>query len=227
MNSVIATTPAGMLAAQTQMQAWIGDKLADAKRDLSTAESVFNSLQSAKLRTAKASTQIRKARVRIVFYEKMAAALAAGYYIIPPFDVQVFAIRTNRHQHSSDWGSTKWAQEEKAIALPLGVGRYVDPVNTRSVVDTEQRERDGKTTDIAIYDNDADWKDVELPIRALKPTIIEATRAALGALIFDALAIAPAYRNPDPLIVGQIKHYKSYTKPVTFFVAWWMDEADL
>lgn len=229
MNSVIATTPAGMLEAQGKMQQWIGSKLADAQQDLRDADEVFRALQSTGMRTNHAARQQSVARARITFYEKVKAALDAGYYIIPPFDVQVFAIRTDRAplSHESD---SHWRKEQQARRLPVGEGGYENPDVPRLEHRTIQKPKtDGTGTyPVAIYRNDHVWpENIELPERAQKPTIIEATAKALGELIFDALAIAPQYRAADPIIVGQIRHWKANRAPLTFFVAWWMDERDL
>lgn len=85
--------------------------------------------------------------------------------------------------------------------------------------------RNDKEVNEDYYANTA-WSEVEFPMRAMKPQLIEATRVAMEAKIFDAFAIAPQYRAADPIIVGQIRHYKNRT-PLTFFVAWWIEEKDL
>jgi hypothetical protein len=218
-----------MLEAQQTLTGWIENKLADAKRDLSSAESVFNLLQKAKLRTQPASTLIRKARMRITMYDKVAAALAAGYYLIPPFDVQVFAIRTDRRYPSRKEATYDQSNvEADARRLPVGEGEFKNPVALREDAGyTEtKKNHDGTTRDVTVYAN-TEFDDLELPARAMKPTIIEATHKALREKIFDTLGIAPSYRSSDPLIVGQIKHWNRLHEPLTFFVAWWTDERDL
>jgi hypothetical protein len=200
--------------------------LEDANKEWSLAGQVFNSLIKAGVRTQPATMMLRAAKKRITFYEKMKAALAAGYYIIPPFDIQLFAIRTNLVSSPDQTGPRSWAADQKARTLPVGAGRYVNPAMKRSAIDViKEPSDDGKTRDVTIFIND-DWGDVSIPVRALKPEIIEATGRALYEKIFDALGIAPAYRATDPIIAGQIN------KPdgkgvVTFFVAWWLDRADL
>jgi hypothetical protein len=54
-----------------------------------------------------------------------------------------------------------------------------------------------------------------------------AVRGAMDKLIFDALGIAPSFRAVDPIIVGQIYRPDAYHESISFFVAWWLDEADL
>lgn len=226
MNSLIALTPSGMMKAQKDCMAWVIEKLEKAKYELVLADQNFNALQRAKLRTATATAMIRKARTRMTFYEKIKAALEAGYYIIPPFDVQVFAIRTDRKSPPADTDTRCWTNDINARSLPVGQGDYVDPRPIREQIDTEiQKKDDGSTREVKIYEN-INWTEVDLPIRAVKLQIIEATGNALALKIFDALGIAPAFRSADPIIVGQIKR-PGNKGMLTFFVAWWLDYTDL
>jgi hypothetical protein len=229
MNSVIATTPAGMVAAQGQMQAWVDRKLAVAERDFIDHEATVNALRAAGMRVDVARSHMSRARHRITFYTKVKAALDAGYYIIPPFDVQIFAIRTDRAP-MADSGTRNWSKDQAGRCLPAGEGAFEDPVVPRCKSGTieDGKNHDGTARQVAVYENDRQWNDeIDLPVRAHKPELIEATSKAIGERIFDALGIAPAYRSADPIIVGQIKHWKQGQSPLTFFVAWWMDEADL
>ena len=125
-NSLVALTPAGMLAAQSECGGWADKKLSEAKHELVIAEQNFNALAKAKVRTNTAQTMIRKARKRIMFYEKVKAALDAGYYIIPPFDVQVFAIRTDRAS-PKEFSDRTWEKElnpRAAIILRASATRW-------------------------------------------------------------------------------------------------------
>jgi hypothetical protein len=226
MNAIIALNPQQMQEAQAQTTGWIGAKLADAQQDLSIAMETFESLHKAGLRTKPAEAIAVKARRRIKFYEKVKAALDEGYYIIPPFDIQLFAVRTDRATPDDD-GPRHWVKDQRGRSLPVGEGFYANPAITRSQVDVRKDPiGEGKTRDVAIYRND-NWPDgIDMPVRALKPQLIEATGRALELKIFDALGIAPAYRAADPIIAGQIRRPDG-KGVLTFFVAWWLDEADL
>lgn len=226
MNAIIAVNPQQMQEAQVTTMGWIGSKLAASQHDLALATETMQSLEKAGLRSHPAKALIVKARRRIMFYEKVQAALKAGYYIIPPFDIQLFAIRTDRD--SPDQISRRqWAEEQKARSLPVGEGRYVSPVVGRHKIGTETEQAgNGTTREVTIFRNDS-WKHgLDLPIRAMKPQIIEEVGRALELKIFDALGIAPAYRAADPIIAGQINRPDG-KGVLTFFVAWWLDEQDL
>lgn len=233
MNAIIALNPQQMAEAQTTTQSWIDKKLAAAEAELDEADALHAQLVSRAMRPDHAKRVMDKAAKRVRFYEKCKAALAAGYYIIPPFDIQLFAIR------STSLGPKTYRNESRsqmeflpgAGGLPVGMGRYVNPQPPRRAVDVETKpdpysSTPGKTREVTIYEN-GDWRDeIDLPVRAMKPTIIEAVGKALHEKIFDALGIAPAYRAADPIIAGQIKRPDG-KGVLTFFVAWWLDESDL
>lgn len=228
MTAIVATTPAEMQAAQATTLQWVENKIAASKKELALAHSVFNSLHKNGLRTQNAQSQIKKANKRVEFYEKVKAALNAGYYIIPPFNVQLFSIRVPEKSNPRGGVSeSRWQQEQEARSLPIGTGKYVDPHPDRVRHESITRiGNDGQERSVTLYKND-EWKDHDLPVLAHRPEIIDAVGKAWQLKIFDALGIAPAYRSADPIIVGQIKHWKANSNPLTFFVAWWLDESDL
>lgn len=226
-NAVIATTPSAMVESQGKLIGWMDNKLAAIEKEREGAEALLVQLRLAKAATTHADKILDACRKRERFYEKVKAALQAGYYIIPPFDCQVFAIRTDRAQPPKELGhsATTW-NPPSVPALAPGAGKYVAPIPTRSLDHAEERVKgDGTKTIDKFYSND-EWREVEFPVKAMKPQLIEAARGAMESMIFDALAIAPPYRAADPIIVGQIKHWKT-RQPLTFFVAWWLDESDL
>ncbi len=225
MNAIIAVNPQQMAEAQTQTVSWVDAKLADAQHELVEAKQVEAALGGASLRRSQAASMVTRAKRRIGFYEKVKAALDAGYYIVPPFPLQLFAIRTNRMFSPDELSTRHWASDQKATSLPVGEGRYVSPAVSRFQDGTQQeKNHDGTMREVELY-RTGNWQDVELPVRALKPQIIEEVGRALELRIFDALGIAPAYRAADPIICGEIKRPGGGV--LTFFVAWWLDQADL
>src|SRR5690606_23285377 len=193
-KAVMAFNPTQMAEAQATTISWIQAKLASAQQDVEAAEDTLSTLRTYGLRTDTATRQLDKAARRVKFYDKVQAALNAGYYITPPFNMQLFAVRTDR-KPVMDAGRSRWTQEQEARALPLGVGKFENAAVVRQQIDSEQ-EPDGKggTRDVPIFGN-TKWIDgIEIPARAMKPEIIEAVGKALEEKIFDALGIAPAYR---------------------------------
>lgn len=225
MNAVIAVNPQQMQEAQATTLGWIDKKLAAAIAELDEAGELHDQLAGRAMRVDHAKRLMDKAAKRVRFYEKCKAALAAGYYIIPPFDIQLFAVRTDRAA-IADVSQRSWTKDQPGRALPVGAGGYVNPVVDRYKVETRTEKSGDTTREVAIYRN-GDWRDeIDLPVRAMKPTLIEAVGRALELKIFDALGIAPAYRSADPIIAGQIRRPDG-KGALTFFVAWWLDEQDL
>lgn len=229
MNAIIALNPQQMAEAQSTTLSWIEKKLAAAEQETDEADKLHESLVARGMRPDVAKSMMNKAARRVRFYEKCKAALAAGFYIIPPFDIQLFAIRTNRVTAKSDKDHHPWSADQKPQSLAHGEGRYVNPSAPRfkSEVIKEPHHNDPtKTRDVQLYEN-GNWHDeLDLPVRAMKPVLIEAAGRALELKIFDALGIAPAYKSADPIIAGQILRPDG-KGALTFFVAWWLDESDL
>lgn len=227
MNAVIALTGQQMAEQQTTLVRWADERIAAIDIELADAQSVSDALQRARMPHGRANAGINAAKRRRVFYEKIKAALELGYQIIPPFDLQLFAIRTDRAHAPSDQSDTPWTREQSPRVLPQGEGRYVDPRPGRVHMLTETRKNGaGNEYPVKIYENDSEWKDAELPVLALKPQVIDAVGRALELQLFDALGIAPAYRSADPIIAGRILHPNG-KRSLTFMVAWWLDRSDL
>lgn len=230
MNAIIAFNPQQMADAQATTLSWADKKLAAAHAEVDEADEILNSLQQRGMNVTPAKRMLDKAAKRVRFYEKVKAALALGYYIIPPFDIQLFAVRVNR-KPTTNISTRPWASEGRGQSLSIGEGRFVDPAvpripNGSTVTESAPLPSDlNRTREVQLYEN-GNWLDeINLPVRAMKPTIIDAVGKALEQKIFDALGIAPAYRAADPIIAGQIQRPEGGT--LTFFVAWWLDESDI
>ena len=226
-TELIAMNPAEMVTAQNNLVAWCNNKLADVSNELVSAKEVLNALVAANMNSAKAQHVVKATERRIAFYGKIKAALEAGYYIIPPFPTQAFAVKSNRKKPQSDYGARHWVNEIPAQNLQIGEGEYHHPEPIRalaSAVTVDDGKGDRKVE--RNYQN-TEWKDVEFPFEVTRPELITAVGAALKKKIFDSFGVLPTYRTADPLIVGHIKHWKSGKSPITFFVTWWLDTNDL
>jgi hypothetical protein len=228
MTSIIATTPDHMVAAQSQVLSWCDQRLIAAKHDWTLAEQTFNALERVGARTQPASTLMNKAKRRIVFYEKVRKAVELGYVIVPPFDLQIFAIRTDRAAPELRRSESSWQKDATPRLLPPGEGDYKNAVVPRFKVDSvKYKNKDGSDREVAFYENADEWGDMEIPVRALKPQIIDAVDVALKAKVFDELGIAPQYRAADPVICGRIRRPDKPGRSITFMVAWWLDFDDV
>lgn len=228
-----------MQTAQVKAHAWCVTRLESARKELADARSVFDKLREGQFNTNRATSLIRRANRRILFYEKVLAALENGYYIVPPFDVQAFAIRVPAGRApKAQVSDARWVPEQKAIAnTPVGRGTYKNPVVARSMIDeTQVKDAAGKLLRTDRTFENEDWKDsIELPPMLLQaPEVIDCIKGVIEKKIFDSLGIAPQYRNiapqyrsADPLIVGRINHWNPARAPLTFFIGWWLSEEDL
>lgn len=225
-TQLIALDPSQLATAQHSMIEFVFHKLGQARGELAEADRIFDSLQKAKMSVIPAQKIMRRSRLKIAFYEKVQAALKAGYYILPPIPCQAFAVRTDRALPNANRTVTNgWIgnPEVQKRSLPMGEGEYRNAKADRTQVDTvQQKSADGKTTNVAVWEN-TDWKDIEFPFMPVRPEIIAKTGEAIKQKIFDILAIAPQYRRPDPMVIGQIRHWKPAQGELNFFVAWWLD----
>lgn len=224
-NQLVALDPHGLADAQTWLIDWCDKKLDGLEREMAQAQGIVTALRKASMSDARGRRLVTHVNKRVAFYSKVKAALANGYYILPPIPHQTFAIRSTREVplENRQVGHTYKADEPTPPVLPVGEGENHNATVERQLVDTyEGKDNQGKAVTKYVYGNVA-WKEVEFPFFPVKPEIIEATGKALSKKIFDWLGVAPNYRTADPMVIGCIKHYKHNQQPLHFFVAWWLD----
>lgn len=231
---VTANTPAGMQESQSAMIAWCERKVASMKQEWSE---LFGAYEHAVKRKWKSDTLKRHAAIaekRVIFYEKILAALRAGFYIVPSFPITLFAIRTDRKEPKRMYAVLRHAgqknfQQDAQILKP-GEGDYKDPNPTVVKSYHDHTEKDG--ADYWGFHADK-WDDMEFPTNMSKPYIMEATSRAMALKVFDEIGVLPQdfKRNPDPIIAGRIIDprpvgYGSQRK-VTFLICWHLDTSTL
>jgi hypothetical protein len=229
----MARNPAEMAAAQTALMAWAMTKRAAAEADATELTANYEIARKNKWRSDLLKRHAARAVKRVEFWDKVHAALEAGYCIVPQLPVDVFAIRTTRVNPTKHLSNQEHISREQLSDIPaLGDGHYVD---SAPMVDTHTVEgfKDGKPVKVRQFWA-SDFAEVDFPVLAVKPQIMDATAAAMTAMIFDDLGILPERRGKgDPIIVGRIhypgvKRYDSRNfKAINFLVAWWIDTKDL
>ncbi len=231
--TVIATTPAGMIEAQKSLIDWADRKIATIRTESAEAVEQLAIAVQRKWKTDAWRRQVAKYERRIEFYEKIKAALNAGYYIVPPFPIDVFAIRTDRAKPKGMDSTYRDNHDQDAKILAIGEGRYVDPKPVCESYVDEVTGSDGKSRDVTRYFA-TEFADVDFPFKLARSEIRDATNAAMALGIFDRMGVLPRTRAPDPLVCGQIifpnqpGYYSGDSlKCVTFFVAWWLDTKTL
>lgn len=231
--TVIATTPAAMIDAQKSLIVWADRKIAAVQTEALEAKEQLEIAIVRKWKNDAWKRQVAKHERRIEFYQKIKAALEAGYYIVPPFPIDVFAIRTKRDAPKEMDSTHRDNHDQEAQILAIGEGRYVDPKPVRESYADETTGRDGETRNVTHYFA-TEFSDVDFPFKLARSEIRDATEAALALGIFDRMGVLPRTRAPDPLVCGQIivpnqpGYYSGDSlKCVTFFVAWWLNTRDL
>jgi hypothetical protein len=226
--TVIATSPKDMEASQRLLIAWAEHKIQSIGVELAEAQLQLKLAKEHKWNTAGWRSQVSKIERRSQFYLKIKLAVEAGYYIVPPFPMDIFAIRVNRALPHEYLGTNSDNHNQPPEVLTAGEGRYVDPRPIRESFPDEEM-RGGKMVPVTQYFA-VDYQDVDFPFKLARAEIREATDKALALKIFDTLGVLPRVRSPDPIICGQIyyptvKPYRryEYNKAVNFFVAWWLD----
>lgn len=224
--TVIARNPNEMAAAQQRMITWATAKIEAEQELLAEAEHALRLALDNAWGLKAWEGRVNLAARRVAFYKKLKVALDAGYYIVPPFPIDIFAIRTNRDRPNPKRGMTSWdTHAQTPQVLPAGAGRYVS-----DLPETWQRklpgEKDGKPIEVTEYWA-KEFREIDFPFKLAKPAILEATVAAMALKVFDQLGALPASAKFDPIICGQVLKPDRYRTPINFFVTWWLDTRTL
>jgi len=208
-----AMLPHEMVVAQQELISWCEKKVAVETTDRDELKQSYEYAKSHKWRWQPLYNQYNK-QVKIVsYYEKMLAALKEGFYIVPNFPIDMFAVRT-KNKKVKHFVTTSWSEthEQDSGELKIGEGEYKNP-HPRVF----RKEQNDKTYYFA-----KEWNEFEFPITMAKPNIMEATNYAMALKIFDKIGIMPAQKRTDPVIIGQImlKTNNYHRKIVSFMIAW-------
>lgn len=235
-ETIVALTPAEMPLAQTSLIGWCDRKVAALESEAKDLDEHHAIAVANGWKLAAVVRQRSLARRRIIYYQKMKAAVEAGYLIVPNMPVDVFAVRVQRQTPIEQTRDEGWriAMEAVPETLPVGDGRYVGLALTQHRESYKESD-DSSGKEITKYQwLSDDYTEVDFPVKAVKPVILDATARALGLRIFDQLGIVSNAgvrrrwgRKGDPIVVGQIIDPRGQGRGATFFVAWWLNTADL
>ena len=226
--TLVALTPADMVPAQTELRAWCDRKVAAVQTELADLEANLEMAVTAGFKLRGVQDAISRTNKRVLYYEKLKAAVEAGYVIVPNFPVALFAVRVQRdkQREATDDYSRSSKFEAKPELLPAGEGRYVDE---RVFTTSEQYEEKGYNDKMVTKTRytSADYDVVDFPVSVVKPSILAATQQAMALKLFDQMGIVRNESGNDPIVVGQLLDPRGNGRRVTFFVAWWLDTASL
>lgn len=230
--TVVANSPKEMESAQRSLILWAARKIQAIKTEMAETQEQLHLHEKNKWNTAGWKKQLRRQENRAEFYRKIKAALEAGYYIVPPFPVDIFAIRTKKALPARKDSTYHDNHNQPAQILPVGEGRYVDPTPLKDTYVTQHKQHDGSTKAVTNY-YATEYQEVDFPFKLARAEIRSLTDKAMSLKIFDRFGALPRTRSPDPIICGQIMlpDKKAWTwdggEYVNFFVAWWLDTKTL
>jgi len=244
--TLVALTPGDVPGQQAQLSVWCKRKAHEAATERSDMLDNARIARSNNWAFLKLEAAAKRAERRQVYYEKLAAAVDAGYLIVPNFDIEVMAVRVQRSTprqsdrvESNDYRPAEepYLGELKPDLLPTGEGRYVDEdalVKVSRWSQPNPQPNDPKKRMHYARVEAADFGDVDFPILAVKPIVMDATARAMSLKIFDRIGVVTG-RREDPVVVGQIidprggvgGRWGRPRKVVSFFIAWWLDTRSL
>lgn len=72
-----------------------------------------------------------------------------------------------------------------------------------------------------------DYDAPDFPFLAVKPAVLAATQNAMALRVFDEIGTVQNSAGRDPIIVGRLLDPRGNGRVSTFFIAWWLNTADL
>lgn len=235
---LIAFDPAQLQLSQEQLIFWVDRKIASVRKEGAEYKQNVEIARKSKWSMARPKAAMDRSAKRLTFYMKIKDALVAGYYIVPGFPCDVFAIRTERSRPLSNTVMSSYPNNyssvlnEQAQIRPSGQGDYKNPQQLIHRRARSYKDSAGKQVDDFVY-RAVDFRELDFPFAWAKPEILEATQRAMALKIFDEIGVAPAgsirSTKLDPMVLGIIKMpkvgYKE--KKITFLVAWFLDTETL
>jgi hypothetical protein len=221
---LVARTQVEMASAQDKLIKWAEHHLAKKKVDLADAEKNLAQAKKCKWKTEPFKRLVEVATKKVVYYEKIKAALDEGYAIIPDLGVDLFAIRTTRKGAKRNDTSNKWdrPKDQQTNSPPLEEGRYVTPEGVHASKTIVLKHEPGKSPEYQTQKWAAGHdEELDFPFKTVDKSLREK--------IFDEIGVLPKYRQqPDPVVVGRIVYKEGYhIRRMNFLITWFIDTEDL
>jgi hypothetical protein len=232
-QNIYALTPAEMVPAQQELIAWCDQTivaLKDALDELGLHQKL--AIENG-WRTSVVESGLNRTARRVTYYEKMKAALQAGYLLVPNMPIDVLAVRVARAKQPEQTRDSPWGRfsAEPQAALPAGKGRYVDETLPQHVRHYQDLDDKGNVVQKKQWYS-GDYDEVDFPIALTKPIILEAAARAMALKVFDEIGRVrndgQSFRSKaDPILVGRLRDPRKNRLGATFFIAWWVDTSTL
>lgn len=231
---VAGKTPAEVAMAQGSLMEWFKVKVAEEQQELKDLQANLQHAVDGKLATKPWTGRIKKQQARVVYYEKALAALEAGYWIVPNFDLDVYAVRTTRETPKPEHTEARYGTPSMTLVAPSGAtvgdGKYVSPSPMTETGREVRSDKDGKEYQVQTADA-VGFALPDFPFAFAKPQILSAANAAMALGIFDEVGVMPLSRKGDPVIAGVVccvdGSKKWAQKRMTFLISWFVDTRQL
>ena len=226
MSLLIGQTPAEMQQAQQSMLAWARQRQRTAEYRVKALTKNIDAAKAAGLKVRPMQAQRRREVKRLYAYEKIADAINAGYYLVPNFPIDLFAVRkgaakpktgrTTRYQDAGEFS-------QQPDQLRLGEGRYVNVLPFITSITDHSGDEPKKMWYPISFD-----EQISPPAAIVSAGLLPQLVKAMKRKVFDAIGMVGPIRQRDPMLVGQIIiHNNGYSRrEMTFLIAWWMQMED-
>lgn len=231
-TTVVANSTAELPALQAPLKMWAEQRLKECRDDWQELDTAVTEAKNHKWKTSTLSKAAGKALARINFYDKVVAALDAGYMLFPPVpNADVIAFRCSDDSPPNQFEETpdnNWSRPitiaEEVSPLPKGEGEYLSPVVKWIVLDRFKNDKGAERRTWAALDLEA----ADFPLLMGKPSIIRAVNAAMELRVFDEIRMFPFERRPvgDPCLLGTVVE-KGTRRKHYFLISWRIDRKDI
>lgn len=233
-HEVIALNLPQLDAAHQQMIGWAKAQQVGVRAELAEERESLKIATHRKWATDPFKRRIARLEKRVQFFSKMEEALAAGFILIPNFDMDVFAIRTRAKTAVGGVREGRFNNfVQPAQLLASGQGRYVDPnpfIHTET--DTVPDGKGGTKSQTHQWPTGLD-EAVSFPLQMARPMLMTKAGEAMALKVFDEIGVArdTQWRRTgtrgDPFLVGRIGNPNRGRAAVSFFLGWSFDPSRL
>jgi hypothetical protein len=231
----VAVNATEMAESKSQIKLFLEAKVMEIEQERVEMQAALEVALTRKWAHIPLRNQVRRIVKRKLYYDKLLAAMNAGFVIVPNMNVDVFAIRVKGNDPSwnYDHGVSKSGfrsaspivPDEKAQELPVGIGGYQSPLVEFN--ETRQTLGEGDQKEYHVTQKAEGFKDIEFPLAAAHPIVMDVTNRAMVLKIFDRIGIVPQVGRRlrgDPIILGQIVMKQGWSEKVaSFLIAWHLD----
>jgi hypothetical protein len=233
----VAVNATEMANAKSGIKKWLEAKLLSIDAEIVQLQDTLDAAVRHKWKSSGFKSQLQREKGKQLYYQKLLAAVHAGYTIVPNMDVDVFAIRVKR-DHPTAKIAVNTAQTYQPVArvddemedrLPVSEGRYESPQQIVTTLHDTIMDSKGNTLKRTTVEP-VDFAAMEFPLAVAHPVVMDATARAMSFKIFDRIGVVNNHTQTsgDPIVLGQITRRQGYVlKTASFLIAWYLDPRTL